>query len=144
MGAEALLGQGDMLFQPPGTGYPLRVHGAFVSDAEVHHVVEYLKAQGGPQYLEGILEGGVGDGANGDGVSVEGGDAESDPMYDQAVAIVLQTRRPSISLVQRHLRIGYNRAARLIEQMERAGLVSPMQTNGNRDVLVPAGKGDGA
>ncbi|HSN46946.1 MAG TPA: DNA translocase FtsK 4TM domain-containing protein [Casimicrobiaceae bacterium] len=143
MGAEALLGQGDMLFQPPGTGYPLRVHGAFVSDAEVHHVVEYLKAQGGPQYLEGILEGSGGDGANGDGVSVEGGDAESDPMYDQAVAIVLQTRRPSISLVQRHLRIGYNRAARLIEQMERAGLVSPMQTNGNRDVLVPAGKGDG-
>ena len=143
MGAEALLGQGDMLFLPPGTGYPLRVHGAFVSDAEVHHVVEYLKAQGGPQYLDGILEGSGGDGGNGDGVRVEGGDAESDPMYDQAVAIVLKTRRPSISLVQRHLRIGYNRAARLIEQMERAGLVSPMQTNGNRDVLVPAGKGDG-
>jgi len=141
MGAEALLGQGDMLYQPPGVGYPLRVHGAFVSDAEVHKVVEHLKAQGGPQYLDGILEGGVA--ANGDdGVSVEGADAESDPMYDQAVALVLQTRRPSISLVQRHLRIGYNRAARLIEQMERAGLVSPMQTNGNREVLVPAGKGD--
>jgi len=140
MGAEALLGQGDMLYQPPGVGYPQRVHGAFVSDAEVHKVVEHLKVQGGPQYLEGILEGGVA--ANDEGVSLEGGDAESDPVYDQAVAIVLQTRRPSISLVQRHLRIGYNRAARLIEQMERAGLVSPMQTNGNREVLVPAGKGD--
>ena len=140
MGAETLLGQGDMLYQPPGTGYPLRVHGAFVSDAEVHKVVEHLKAQGGPQYMDGILDAA----ANGNGeetVSVEGGDAESDPMYDQAVALVLQTRRPSISLVQRHLRIGYNRAARLIEQMERAGLVTPMQTNGNRDVLVPAGKG---
>ena len=145
MGAETLLGQGDMLYQPPGVGYPLRVHGAFVSDAEVHKVVEHLKAQGGPQYLDGILEGGIaGGGAGDDGVSVEGADAESDPMYDQAVALVLQTRRPSISLVQRHLRIGYNRAARLIEQMERAGLVSPMQTNGNREVLVPAGKGDGA
>jgi S-DNA-T family DNA segregation ATPase FtsK/SpoIIIE len=109
----------------------------------VHHVVEYLKQQGAPQYVEGILEGGVADGDD-DGVSVEGGDAESDPMYDQAVAVVLKTRRPSISLVQRHLRIGYNRAARLIEQMERAGLVSPMQANGNREVLVPAGKGEPA
>jgi S-DNA-T family DNA segregation ATPase FtsK/SpoIIIE len=140
MGAETLLGQGDMLYLPPGTGYPLRVHGAFVSDAEVHRVVEHLQSLGGPQYLEGILEGG----ANGDpaeeGVSLDAGDAEADPMYDQAVNVVLKTRRPSISLVQRHLRIGYNRAARLIEQMERAGLVSPMQSNGNRDVLVPAGK----
>jgi len=142
MGAEALLGQGDMLYMPPGTGYPLRVHGAFVSDGEVHRVVEHLKQQGEPQYIEGLLEGGVG--ANGDdGTAVEGADAESDPMYDQAVAVVLKTRRPSISLVQRHLRIGYNRAARLIEQMENAGLVSPMQTNGNREVLVPAGKGEG-
>jgi len=141
MGAEALLGQGDMLYMPPGTGYPLRVHGAFVSDGEVHRVVEYLKQLGEPQYIEGLLEGGVAaDGEN--GVVMEGGDAESDPMYDQAVALILKTRRPSISLVQRHLRIGYNRAARLIEQMENAGLVSPMQTNGNRDVLVPAGKGD--
>jgi len=141
MGAEALLGQGDMLYMPPGTGYPLRVHGAFVSDGEVHRVVEYLKQLGEPQYIEGLLEGGVAaDGEN--GVVVEGGDAESDPMYDQAVALILKTRRPSISLVQRHLRIGYNRAARLIEQMESAGLVSPMQTNGNRDVLVPAGKGE--
>jgi S-DNA-T family DNA segregation ATPase FtsK/SpoIIIE len=143
MGAETLLGQGDMLFQPPGTGYPTRVHGAFVSDSEVHHVVEYLKQQGAPQYVEGILEGGVADGDD-DGVSVAGADAESDPMYDQAVAVVLKTRRPSISLVQRHLRIGYNRAARLIEQMERAGLVSAMQANGNREVLVPAGKGEPA
>ncbi|MFO1310559.1 MAG: DNA translocase FtsK 4TM domain-containing protein [Burkholderiales bacterium] len=140
MGAEALLGQGDMLYLPPGTGHPQRVHGAFVSDAEVHHVVEYLKQQGAPQYIEGLLEGGVAGGDDADGVSVEGGDAEADPMYDQAVAVVLKTRRPSISLVQRHLRIGYNRAARLIEQMEHAGLVSPMQTNGNREVLVPAQK----
>ena len=139
MGAETLLGQGDMLYLPPGTGHPQRVHGAFVSDGEVHRVVEYLKAQGGPQYLDGILDAS----ANGDGetgLALEGADGESDPMYDQAVAIVLKTRRPSISLVQRHLRIGYNRAARLIEQMERAGLVSAMQTNGNREVLVPVGK----
>jgi S-DNA-T family DNA segregation ATPase FtsK/SpoIIIE len=140
MGAEALLGQGDMLYLPPGTGYPMRVHGAFVSDAEVHRVVEHLKAQGEPQYIEGILEGGVASGDGDEPTSVEGADAEADPMYDQAVAVVLKTRRPSISLVQRHLRIGYNRAARLIEQMERAGMVSPMQTNGNREVLVPAGK----
>jgi S-DNA-T family DNA segregation ATPase FtsK/SpoIIIE len=139
MGVEALLGQGDMLYLPPGTGYPLRVHGAFVSDAEVHRVVEHLKAQGEPQYIEGILEGGVASDDD-DVASVEGAEVESDPMYDQAVAVVLKTRRPSISLVQRHLRIGYNRAARLIEQMERAGMVSPMQTNGNREVLVPAGK----
>jgi S-DNA-T family DNA segregation ATPase FtsK/SpoIIIE len=142
MGAETLLGQGDMLYLPPGTGYPLRVHGAFVSDAEVHRVVEHLKAAGEPQYIEGILEGGVAGGESDDGVTLDSGDAEADPMYDQAVAVVLKTRRPSISLVQRHLRIGYNRAARLIEQMERAGLVSPMQTNGNRDVLVPAAKSE--
>ena len=138
MGAEALLGQGDMLYLPPGTGYPQRVHGAFVSDGEVHRVVEHLKATGAPQYVEGVLEGGAADGD--DAVALDGADAESDPVYDQAVAVVLKTRRPSISLVQRHLRIGYNRAARLIEQMERAGLVSPMQANGNREVLVPAPK----
>ena len=142
MGAEALLGQGDMLYMPPGSGHPQRVHGAFVSDGEVHRVVEHLKQQGEPQYVEGLLEGGTADGGE-DGAAAEGGDAEADPMYDQAVAVVLKTRRPSISLVQRHLRIGYNRAARLIEQMERAGLVSPMQTNGNREVLVPAAKGEG-
>ncbi|MFI4887660.1 MAG: DNA translocase FtsK [Burkholderiales bacterium] len=140
MGAEALLGQGDMLYLPPGTGHPLRVHGAFVSDAEVHRVVEHLKAQGEPQYIEGILEGGIASVDDDDATSANGADAEADPMYDQAVSVVLKTRRPSISLVQRHLRIGYNRAARLIEQMERAGMVSPMQTNGNREVLVPAGK----
>jgi S-DNA-T family DNA segregation ATPase FtsK/SpoIIIE len=139
MGAENLLGQGDMLYLPAGVGHPQRVHGAFVSDGEVHRVVEHLKAQGGPQYLEGVLEGGA-DAEGEDGVSLDPADAEADPMYDQAVAVVLKTRRPSISLVQRHLRIGYNRAARLIEQMERAGLVSAMQSNGNREVLVPAGK----
>jgi S-DNA-T family DNA segregation ATPase FtsK/SpoIIIE len=139
MGAEALLGQGDMLYLPPGTGFPQRVHGAFVSDAEVHRVVEHLKKQGGPQYIEGVLEGGATEGEDGELVE-GGGDAEADPMYDQAVQVVLKTRRPSISLVQRHLRIGYNRAARLIEQMERSGLVSPMQANGNREVLVPGGE----
>jgi S-DNA-T family DNA segregation ATPase FtsK/SpoIIIE len=139
MGAETLLGQGDMLYLPPGTGNPQRVHGAFVSDGEVHRVVEHLKAQGGPQYLEGILDA-AGNGEGEEGLGINGADSEADPMYDQAVAVVLKTRRPSISLVQRHLRIGYNRAARLIEQMERAGLVSAMQTNGNREVLVPVGK----
>ena len=139
MGAEALLGQGDMLYLAPGTGLPVRVHGAFVSDEEVHRVVQYLKSQGEPNYIEGILEGGV---LDGDGeVSIDGagggGDGEADPMYDQAVAIVLQHRRASISLVQRHLRIGYNRAARLLEQMEKSGLVSAMATNGNRDLLLP-------
>jgi S-DNA-T family DNA segregation ATPase FtsK/SpoIIIE len=142
MGAETLLGQGDMLYLPPGTGYPLRVHGAFVSDAEVHRVVEHLKSQGAPQYVDGLLEGAAAVDGDADAGSAEGADAEADPMYDQAVAVVLKTRRPSISLVQRHLRIGYNRAARLIEQMERAGMVSPMQSNGNREVLVPAVKGE--
>ena len=136
MGAEALLGQGDMLFLPPGSGFPQRVHGAFVADHEVHKVVEYLKNLARPQYVDSVLEGPEPE-AEGEG-ALEGPDAESDPLYDQAVAIVLRTRRASISLVQRHLRIGYNRAARLIEQMERAGLVSAMQSNGNRDVLVPA------
>jgi S-DNA-T family DNA segregation ATPase FtsK/SpoIIIE len=139
MGAETLLGQGDMLYLPPGTGHPQRVHGAFVSDGEVHRVVEHLKAQGGPQYLEGVLDA-TANGEDEEGLRIDAAGAEADPMYDQAVAVVLKTRRPSISLVQRHLRIGYNRAARLIEQMERAGLVSAMQTNGNREVLVPAGK----
>ncbi|MEI7968207.1 MAG: DNA translocase FtsK 4TM domain-containing protein [Betaproteobacteria bacterium] len=137
MGAEALLGQGDMLYLPPGTGLPQRVHGAFVADEEVHKVVEYLKARGEPQYVDGILDGDDSEDAAAEG-GAAAGDAEADPLYDEAVAIVARTRRASISLVQRHLRIGYNRAARLIEQMERAGLVSPMATNGNRDVLVPA------
>jgi DNA segregation ATPase FtsK/SpoIIIE, S-DNA-T family len=140
MGAEALLGQGDMLYLTPGGGQPVRVHGAFVSDEEVHRVVQYLKTQGEPNYIEGILEGGVLDGEGGDVLAGEAGAAgggESDPMYDQAVAIVLQHKRASISLVQRHLRIGYNRAARLLEQMEKSGLVSAMATNGNRDIIVP-------
>ena len=136
MGAEALLGQGDMLYLPPGTGYPQRVHGAFVSDQEVHRVAEYLKAQGEPQYIDGVLNSPEeSEGGSGDGTTL---DAEADPLYDQAVEIVVKSRRASISLVQRHLRIGYNRAARLIEQMEAAGIVSAMQGNGNREVLAPA------
>jgi S-DNA-T family DNA segregation ATPase FtsK/SpoIIIE len=117
---------------------PVRVHGAFVSDDEVHRVVEYLKTQAPPNYIEGILEGGVLDGDM-DGAGGEGGsaDAEADPLYDQAVAVVLQNKRASISLVQRHLRIGYNRAARLLEQMEQSGLVSSMSGSGNREILVP-------
>jgi S-DNA-T family DNA segregation ATPase FtsK/SpoIIIE len=139
MGAEALLGQGDMLYLTPGGGLPVRVHGAFVSDDEVHRVVEYLKTQGEPNYIEGILEGGVleGEGAAGESGPGAGQGSESDPMYDQAVAIVLQHKRASISLVQRHLRIGYNRAARLLEQMEQSGLVSAMGHAGNRDILIP-------
>jgi DNA segregation ATPase FtsK/SpoIIIE, S-DNA-T family len=140
MGAEALLGMGDMLYMPPGTGLPVRVHGAFVSDEEVHRVVKHLQSLGEPNYIEGILEGGtLEEGATGgDGMPAGEGGGESDALYDQAVAVVLKNRKASISLVQRHLRIGYNRAARLIEQMEQAGMVSPMQSNGNRDILVPA------
>lgn len=136
MGAEALLGQGDMLYQPPGTSYPQRIHGAFVSDAEVHRVVQHLKTQGEPNYIEGILTGGSEDGGEA-GELGESSGGEADPLYDEAVAIVMKTRRASISSVQRQLRIGYNRAARLIEEMERAGLVSSMQSNGNREVLAP-------
>jgi S-DNA-T family DNA segregation ATPase FtsK/SpoIIIE len=135
-GAEALLGSGDMLYLPPGTGLPQRVHGAFVADHEVHKVVEHLKTLAQPEYLTDITEPAV-DEVEG-GAAGEGPTGEKDPLYDQAVEIVLRTRRPSISLVQRHLRIGYNRAARLIEDMERAGMVSAMQSNGNREVLVPA------
>ena len=137
MGAEALLGMGDMLYKASGTGLPIRVHGAYVSDEEVHRVVSYLKTQGEPDYIEGVLEGGTVDGegeALGDGVS---GGGEKDPMYDQAVEVVLKNRKASISLVQRHLKIGYNRAARLVEDMEKAGLVSSMSTSGQREILVP-------
>ncbi len=141
MGAEALLGQGDMLYLPPGQGYTQRVHGAFVDDHEVHKVVDHLKSLAKPQYIDEILEGQE-ISAEGGIDGAEGGNGETDALYDQAVAIVLKTRRPSISLVQRHLRIGYNRAARLIEQMERSGLVSPMQSNGNREVLAPASASD--
>ncbi|MFN6960919.1 MAG: DNA translocase FtsK [Rhodocyclaceae bacterium] len=135
MGAEALLGQGDMLYLAPGTGMPQRVHGAFVSDDEVHRVVEHLRKIGKPEYEADILCAPAAEETGGSGD--EGEDVEADPMYDQAVKIVLKTRRPSISLVQRHLRIGYNRAARMIEAMERAGLVSPMNNAGQREVLVP-------
>ncbi|HEV3105909.1 MAG TPA: DNA translocase FtsK, partial [Trinickia sp.] len=138
MGAESLLGQGDMLFLPPGTGYPQRVHGAFVADEEVHRVVEHLKQFGEPQYEEGILDGPATEGAPTD-LFGESPDAEADPLYDEAVAFVVRTRRASISAVQRQLRIGYNRAARLVEQMEAAGLVSSMSVNGSREVLAPAG-----
>jgi S-DNA-T family DNA segregation ATPase FtsK/SpoIIIE len=152
MGAESLLGNGDMLYQPPGGTLPLRVHGAFVADDEVHKVVQNWKARGGePQYIDGILEGGVpeesdpGSAVGFGGLStLDGGaDGESDQLYDQAVAVVLQHRRASISLVQRHLRIGYNRAARLLEQMEKSGLVSTMANNGNREIMVAVGQGKG-
>jgi S-DNA-T family DNA segregation ATPase FtsK/SpoIIIE len=136
MGAEALLGMGDMLYMPSGTGLPIRVHGAFVSDEEVHRVVKYLKEQGGePNYVEGLLEGGTVEGD--DALEGEGG-GEKDPLYDQAVEVVLKNRKASISLVQRHLKIGYNRAARLVEDMENAGLVSSMSSSGQREILVPA------
>lgn len=135
MGAESLLGQGDMLYLPPGTGYPQRVHGAFVADDEVHALAEHLKQYGTPDYIDAVLGAPEGSETEASGASnVE----ESDPLYDQAVAIVIESRRASISLVQRHLRIGYNRAARLVEQMEVAGIVSPMESNGSRSVLVPS------
>jgi S-DNA-T family DNA segregation ATPase FtsK/SpoIIIE len=139
MGAEALLGMGDMLYMPSGTGFPIRVHGAFVSDEEVHRVVSYLKTQGAPDYVEGILEGGVVDAETGEIDLFGESGGEKDPLYDQAVEIVLKNRKASISLVQRHLKIGYNRAARLVEDMERAGLVSSMSSSGHREILVPAG-----
>ncbi len=142
MGAEALLGMGDMLYMASGTGLPIRVHGAFVSDDEVHRVVSYLKEQGEPDYIEGVLEGGTVDGEDsGFGGEGEGG-GEKDPMYDQAVEIVLKDRKASISYVQRKLRIGYNRSARLLEDMEKAGLVSALTASGQREVLVPARGGE--
>ncbi|MFN3903749.1 DNA translocase FtsK [Rehaibacterium terrae] len=142
-GAETLLGHGDMLYLPPGTAMPERVHGAFVSDEEVHRVVEHLKSHGGgPDYLEGVLEDtqtmgeGIAVGPTGLPEPMIGGD-ESDPLYDEAVKIVTETRRASISGVQRRLKIGYNRAARLIEAMEQAGIVSPPEHNGDRTVIAP-------
>ncbi|MBB3255499.1 S-DNA-T family DNA segregation ATPase FtsK/SpoIIIE [Paraburkholderia bannensis] len=142
MGAESLLGMGDMLYLPPGSGMPVRVHGAFVSDEEVHRVVDKLKEQGEPNYVEGILEGGVtGEGDEGT-ASASGTGDESDPLYDQAVEVVIKNKRASISLVQRHLRIGYNRAARLLEQMEQSGLVSAMSSSGNREILAPTRDAD--
>ncbi len=139
MGAESLLGMGDMLYMPSGTGFPIRVHGAFVSDDEVHRVVAYLKEQGGePNYVEGLLEGGTVDGGGETNDMFGGGGDEKDALYDQAVEIVLKDRKASISYVQRKLKIGYNRAARLLEEMENAGLVSALTSSGQRDILVPS------
>jgi DNA segregation ATPase FtsK/SpoIIIE, S-DNA-T family len=144
MGAETLLGHGDMLYLPPGTSLPTRVHGAFVSDAEVHRVVEALKTPHPPNYIEEVLSGprgpipGLSEEGEGGGGGNGGEDAEADPLYDEAVRIVTTERKPSISYVQRRLKIGYNRAARLLEAMELAGLVGPLQANGARDVLAPA------
>jgi S-DNA-T family DNA segregation ATPase FtsK/SpoIIIE len=141
-GAEALLGHGDMLFLQPGTSLPVRVHGAFVSDAEVHRVVGRLKAAGPPSYLDEILDGpsapipGLPGESGGEGEE-GGGDPEQDPLYDEAVRIVTESRKASISGVQRRLKIGYNRAARMIEAMEAAGLVGPLQSNGSREVIAP-------
>ncbi len=144
MGAEALLGLGDMLYLPAGHGLPTRVHGAFVSDDEVHRVVSFLKEQGEPNYIEGVLEGGTVDGEGNVTDNLAGGlgGGEKDPMYDQAVEVVLKNRKASISLVQRHLRIGYQRAARLLEDMENAGMVSSMGHNGQREILVPLRQDD--
>lgn len=143
MGAEQLLGHGDMLYLPPGTGVPIRIHGAYVADNEVHRVVAHLKQSGQPQYEDEVLSGpsdtsgaislaGIEPGAG-----VTGGDDESDPLYDEAVRIVTESRRASISGVQRRLKIGYNRAARMVEAMEAAGVVGPLESNGNREVLAP-------
>ena len=140
-GAENLLGHGDMLYLPPGTSLPIRVHGAFVADHEVHSVVRHLKKSGQPRYIEEIVEGpssptpGL---AGIDPLPADSADAEQDPLYDQAVQVVMETRKASISGVQRRLKIGYNRAARMVESMEAAGLVGPLQANGSREILVPA------
>ncbi len=144
-GAESLLGHGDMLYLPPGTSLPTRVHGAFVSDQEVHRVVQALRSASPPSYIDEVLTGprtpipGI-SGEEGEGG--EGGDSEQDVLYDEAVKIVISERKPSISYVQRRLKIGYNRAARLIEAMELAGLVGPLQSNGGREILVPAPAGE--
>lgn len=140
MGAETLLGHGDMLYLPPGTSVPIRVHGAFVADHEVHAVVRNLKKSGAPRYIDEILRAPTSatPGLAGiDSMPAYGIDAEQDPLYDQAVQIVIETRKASISGVQRRLKIGYNRAARMVESMEQAGLVGPLQSNGSREILVP-------
>ena len=144
MGAEALLGMGDMLYLPIGAGFPARVHGAFVSDDEVHRVVEQLKSTGQAQYIDGILEGGTVDGDEADeGAGGGAGSGENDPMYDQAVAVVLKQGKATTSLIQRHLKIGYGRAARILEEMENAGMVSKMDHRNQRELLVPKSAGGG-
>jgi S-DNA-T family DNA segregation ATPase FtsK/SpoIIIE len=139
-GAESLLGHGDMLFLAPGTAAPLRVHGAFVSDQEVHRIAAYLKGSGTPTYMNEVLEGPLTPlpGISGEPAAASDADGEADPLYDQAVQVVVETRRASVSGVQRRLKIGYNRAARLVETMEQAGLVGSLQSNGFREVLAPA------
>ncbi|HID00641.1 MAG TPA: DNA translocase FtsK, partial [Piscirickettsiaceae bacterium] len=134
MGAEHLLGQGDMLYLPPGSGVPRRVHGAFVADEEVHRVVEFVKQQGAPQYLDMHLQ----QGDEGIAAQAIGGesDGEQDSLYDAAVAFVIEKQRVSVSMIQRQFSIGYNRAARIVEAMEKAGVVSSMASNGSRKVLV--------
>ena len=136
MGAEQLLGHGDMLFLPAGTSNPERIHGAFVSDEEVHKVVDNLKSLGRPEYNEDILRGPNEGGAE----AIPGLDVpseEMDPLYDEAVRIVIETRKPSISYIQRRLKVGYNRAARIVEEMEKSGLVGPLESNGSREILIP-------
>jgi S-DNA-T family DNA segregation ATPase FtsK/SpoIIIE len=145
MGAETLLGHGDMLYLPSGTSMPTRCHGAFVSDSEVHRVVMSLKTNTPPDYIEEVLEGpktpipGLKH-EEGEGGELNGGpdSIEQDALYDEAVKIVTTERKPSISYVQRRLKIGYNRAARLLEGMEAAGIVGQLQANGSREVLVPS------
>jgi len=140
IGAENLLGHGDMLYLPPGTSLPVRVHGAFVDDNEVHSVVNHLKKSGEPRYIDEILEGPSGQTPGLVGIDSKLGeenDSEHDALYDQAVQVVLETRKASISGVQRRLKIGYNRAARMVEAMEAAGMVGPLQSNGTREILVP-------
>jgi S-DNA-T family DNA segregation ATPase FtsK/SpoIIIE len=138
MGAEQLLGHGDMLFLPPGTSAPTRIHGAFVSDNEVHAVVKGLKGTAEPQFIDEILEGPAleSSGSSGFGVGTEL-DGEQDALYDEAVRIVTETRKASISSIQRRLKVGYNRAARMVETMEEAGIVGNLQSNGFREVLAP-------
>ena len=137
MGAETLLGHGDMLYLPPGTAIPTRVHGAFVSDEEVHKVVERLKDSGEPEYVHAVLSG-PGDSAEDFAGSADfSADIEQDELYDQAVRIVTESRRASVSGIQRRLKIGYNRAARMVEEMERTGVVGELQSNGSREVLAP-------
>ncbi len=137
MGAEQLLGHGDMLFLPPGTSIPTRIHGAFVSDNEVHAVVRSLRVSGAPTFIDEILAGPSGEIPGIDPLTLRDSDGEQDPLYDQAVRIVTHTRRASISSVQRRLKIGYNRAARMVETMEEAGIVGSLQANGSREVLAP-------